>query len=308
MSAAAASRPTLHVLVASKIPNLHAAIAAELAALPHPPRRHVELHAFPYPPSAMASAEVIVADPSRFDADALPSLRWYQSTWAGVDALFKPLSSSSSSSSSSAAPSDDGGTSTHASTMESRGIICTRLGGVFGDLMAEYVIGSVLGHELRLREAAELQRHGIWDQEPFAKRRRLATLTMGVLGASGSIGGVVCATARAMGMSVVGLASSRPDAPPPTAYTPLDSLDDVLACSDYLVSILPSTAATRGLLGGDALRGCAARAPVLINVGRGDLLDEASLLNALTRGWISGAVLDVFEGEPLVESSALWSR
>ena len=305
------STPPVRVLISSTIPNLHGAIAAELLALPRALRREIELHAFPSSPAVRQSADVIVADPGRFTIRELPSLAWYQSTWAGVDYLFK------------AHPAEDGGLpdSTPAAAMAARGVVCTRLGGVFGDLMAEYVLGSILARELKLRDAAELQRHRTWDAAPFAGRRRLASLTMGVLGASGSIGGAVCASASALGMNVVGLASSRRgsdtaqgDRAVPKAdgaegaYTALPSLEDVLASSDYVVSILPSTKQTRSLLSGDALRACAERSPVLINVGRGDIIDEASLLNALARGWISGAVLDVFATEPLSSDSPLWGR
>ena len=89
----------------------------------------------------------------------------------------------------------------------------------------------------------------------------------------------------------------------PYPYT--DDATAVLRASDFLVNTLPSTPATRGLLSGDALQACAcdARAPgrptIFINVGRGDIMDEASILNALESGWIDHAVLDVFPIEPL---------
>ncbi|KAG5191394.1 hypothetical protein JKP88DRAFT_295988 [Tribonema minus] len=88
---------------------------------------------------------------------------------------------------------------------------------------------------------------------------------------------------------------------------------------DYLINTLPSTRATSGLLDGDTLAAACApggsaqqhqqlqqRAPVLINVGRGDVASEAALLRALDAGWLSGAVLDVLPAEPLPRSSPLW--
>ena len=69
----------------------------------------------------------------------------------------------------------------------------------------------------------------------------------------------------------------------------------------------PSTPATRGLLDGGRLRSCTKR-PVLINVGRGDLVSAASVVEALDAGWIAEASLDVFEIEPLPAASPLWAR
>jgi len=89
------------------------------------------------------------------------------------------------------------------------------------------------------------------------------------------------------------------------------SIELLLETSDYIVNILPSTPQTRGLLSGDVLRKCATRdasrrPAVFINVGRGDVVDEVSLVKALDAEWLSSAVLDVFEVEPLPSTSALW--
>ena len=72
--------------------------------------------------------------------------------------------------------------------------------------------------------------------------------------------------------------------------------------------MLPSTPQTRGLLDGDTLAPCGTRAPVLINVGRGDLLSEATTLRALERGWLRHFVGDVFAPEPLKQESPLWAH
>merc|ERR1711944_66409 len=73
---------------------------------------------------------------------------------------------------------------------------------------------------------------------------------------------------------------------------------------------MPSTGETRGLLSGSALRVCSkddgGRCPIFVNVGRGDVINEASLLAALDNVWISAAILDVFEVEPLPKESRLW--
>jgi phosphoglycerate dehydrogenase-like enzyme len=90
------------------------------------------------------------------------------------------------------------------------------------------------------------------------------------------------------------------------------NLLEALQKADYIVSVLPSTASTRGLLNGNAFlpasKSHGGKCPVFINVGRGDVIDEESLLNALDQQWISAAILDVFEIEPLPEESQLWNR
>ncbi|XP_046576990.1 glyoxylate/hydroxypyruvate reductase B-like [Haliotis rubra] len=87
---------------------------------------------------------------------------------------------------------------------------------------------------------------------------------------------------------------------------PCDLLELLSSC-DFLVNILPSTPETRGLLSGDVLSHCRKK-PLFINVGRGDIIDDESLLSALRRGWLSGAVLDIFTEEPLSRDSPLWGE
>jgi len=113
--------------------------------------------------------------------------------------------------------------------------------------------------------------------------------------------------AQATGMQTTGW--KRDGAPVVGCDTVHTTMDAVLAESDYVVSVLPSTAETRGLLGGEALAACSReRGAVLINVGRGDLLSEADLLHALDQGWIRQAILDVTPVEPLPGESELWSH
>ncbi|KAE9051382.1 hypothetical protein PR001_g1503 [Phytophthora rubi] len=86
------------------------------------------------------------------------------------------------------------------------------------------------------------------------------------------------------------------------------SLDEVLAKSDYLVNLLPSTSATRYVLNETNLELCRERSPVFINIGRGDVISEKTLIDALDKKTLSRAVLDVFEQEPLPKTSQLWEH
>lgn len=88
----------------------------------------------------------------------------------------------------------------------------------------------------------------------------------------------------------------------------VENLHECLQKCDYLCNILPSTPSTVGLLSGNVLQSCKEKQTVLINVGRGDVVSEESLLKALDHKWIGGAILDVFEKEPLPKDSALWTH
>jgi phosphoglycerate dehydrogenase-like enzyme len=140
---------------------------------------------------------------------------------------------------------------------------------------------------------------------------------VGVIG-YGSIGREVGRLAHAFGMKVLGVRrggagpagyelpelADYPGAEPDHLVTS-DRLAEVLPECDYVVLAVPYTSATHYLVGQAALRVMKPTA-MLINVGRGAVVDEAALIHALREGWIAGAGLDVFEQEPLPADSPLW--
>lgn len=87
----------------------------------------------------------------------------------------------------------------------------------------------------------------------------------------------------------------------------IDGLQDILENCDYIINILPSTPITEGLLNETVLQHCKAKNTVFINIGRGSVIKETDLINALEQKWISAAILDVFEKEPLPKESKLWN-
>jgi glyoxylate/hydroxypyruvate reductase len=130
---------------------------------------------------------------------------------------------------------------------------------------------------------------------------------MGIVGL-GTIGSAVAARAAALGIEVVGV-RRRPEQARPEGVQDVvgpDALDEVLASSDILVLAAPWTGATDRLLDERAI-GRMKRGAILINVARGQLVDEAALAGALTAGHLGGAALDVFNDEPLPSSSPLWT-
>lgn len=235
--------------------------------------------------------EILLADPGLV-VGMLPEatrLKWMQSTWAGVESLFQISKSLPS-------------------------FRLSRLGGVFGPLMAEYVMGYVLLWERKFLSALELQRKHEWQQQTFVpgiegNPRTLRGMTLGILG-YGDISAQVARCAQAFGMNVIAFRKRKIDVESKDIQITHD-LHAVLRSADYLVNVLPSTELTRGMLAGDTFQHCAVvgkRPPVFINVGRGSVTDETALLKALEQKWLGGAVLDVFPKEPLPSSSPLWSH
>jgi phosphoglycerate dehydrogenase-like enzyme len=173
--------------------------------------------------------------------------------------------------------------------------------GISGDVMAEYALAWMLHFARRVSRNAEQQARHEWRMYAPAS---LAGATCGILG-MGAIGETVAARAKAFGMRV--LATQRTPEPSPHADEVLgsDGSERVLAESDYVVVILPLTPETRGSLDASLLSKLQPEA-VLVNMARGGIVDEPALAAMLREGRLRGAVLDVFEQEPLPETSPLW--
>lgn len=213
--------------------------------------------------------------------DAWPgadALRWVHVAAAGVDAmLFDGLRESD--------------------------VVLTNAHGTFDRPIAEYVAAAILAHDKLLHESAALQRAGEW-------RHREPTRTAGsralVIG-TGGIGRAIARLLRAIGMEVRGGGrTAREDDPDFGSVVATDTLADHIGWADHVVLVAPLTDATRGLL--DA-RTLAAMKPSahLVNVGRGALVDEDALVDALRGGRPAAATLDVFATEPLPRGHPFWT-
>jgi phosphoglycerate dehydrogenase-like enzyme len=230
--------------------------------------------------AAAASFDLALGDPALLRR-AMPSLtevRWVQSTWAGVEPLLDPALR--------------------------RDYVLTNARGVFGPQMSEYVFAYLLAYERKIFEKQASQAQGKWDPTPPT---RLRGKRIGLLGV-GTIGAALAQTAKHFGMSVNGYTRVSEDSPDVDQYFH-GSLSDVgapfAADLDYLVSVMPDTAATRHLIDAAFLRALPRRA-VFVNPGRGGVVDEAALADALQHGRLAGAVLDVFESEPLAADHVFW--
>jgi len=177
------------------------------------------------------------------------------------------------------------------------GVTLTNGRGVFSASLAEWVIGAVLFFAKDLRRLVESQEAGKWD--PFAPGM-VEGRWMGIVG-YGDIGRAVAVRARSLGMRVRALrrrAGQPPGDPVPDEMLPAERLTDLMARSDDVVVATPLTPDTRGLIGEREIRAMKPTG-VLINVGRGAVVQERPLVDALRARAIRGAALDVFETEPL---------
>src|SRR2546423_3156478 len=224
-----------------------------------------------------ADADLAFGEPSllRQILPSLRALRWVQATWAGVEPLLDPALR--------------------------RDYTLTNARGVFGALMSEYVFAYVLAHERRLLEKYRSQLEGRWDPAPPGSLRGKRIGLLGV----GTIGAALARTAKHFGMRVHGYTRESEGCAEVDAYFHGDRLRAFAADLDYIVSVMPATARTRRLVDDEFLRALPARA-VFVNPGRGGVVDEMALAAALSEGRLAGAVLDVFEQEPLPPGHVFW--
>ena len=245
--------------------------------------------------NASPSAEVMreVAEADAYVGFGMPRtlflaatrLRWIHSAAAGVGSLlFSELTASD--------------------------VVLTNSAGVHAVPMAEHVLGGIL-FLLRQFDVAVVQQHERkWDREPFvgerSRVRELGECRALIIGAGG-IGTEIARRLSALGVRCTGI-RRRPDRGAPAGFEEVfgvESLDAQLPRADILIVAAPATGATRGLVTAERLDHLPQGA-IVVNVARGTLLDERALAERLRDGRLGGAVLDVFEREPLPLESDLW--
>ena len=177
--------------------------------------------------------------------------------------------------------------------------------------MVEYVTLHVLLHQRRMTEFIAQQRASQWLYlaEPAAHEVRVGIMGLGVMGEAS------LRALKALGYQLRGWSRTQKAIDGVTCFAGVDGLDAFLADSDIVVCVLPHTADTHGILNRDLIRKMSRHGrhprlpgPVLINAGRGGLQVEADILAALDAGELYATSLDVFEVEPLPETSPLWTH
>lgn len=232
--------------------------------------------------TALAGADVLFIWAFRSQAvaeawSAADQLRWVHSASAGVDRLLFP-------------------------DLVDSPVAVTNSRGIFDQPMAEYVLATVLAFAKDLPTTVRLQQRGQWQHRETERVAGKRALVVG----TGPIGRAIARQLTAAGLQVSGAGrQARGQDPDFGTVHASDELAPVLPGIDYLVLAAPLTPQTEGLVDARALAHCSPGTRV-INVGRGELVVQEDLVEALQAGRIAGAALDVFDTEPLPQTSPLW--
>ena len=184
---------------------------------------------------------------------------------------------------------------------QARGVQVTHTPNVLNDDVADLAIGLMLCAARQLPAADRYVRAGDWAAKgPMPLARKMSGARLGLVG-MGRIGQAIAHRATAFGMSIAYTARNARAGLP---YRYLPTAAALAAESDFLVVITPGGAGTRKMIDAEVLAALGSRG-ILVNVARGSVVDEAALIDALERGVIAGAGLDVFENEPHVPARLL---
>lgn len=263
------------------------------------PRFQIEKHYPKVTKRAWKNAEILCTQDTVPTPEQAPNLKWVQLNSAGMEHVKnQPI-------------------------ITQGGAALTSASGIHATPIAEYCIGMMLAWAYKLPMMMADQQQKRWRENRYTlyAPRHLRGQTLGIVG-YGSIGRELARLADAMGMNV--LASKRdarnpanegryraagtgdPEGDIPERIYPSQAIKTMAQDCDYLVLITPLTPATKHMVNAHILEAMKETA-VLINVARGSVVDEPALIEALQTASIAGAVLDVFEEEPLPADSPLWT-
>lgn len=224
-------------------------------------------------------AQVILGNVPAAMLHGSPALEWLQTNSAGVEAYIQP-------------------------GVLAGDTLLTNATGAYGLAIAEHMLGMLLELFKKLELYRDAQKSGAWQSQGAVKAVYGSTVL--VLG-MGDIGGEFAARCKALGAKVIGVRRSpRPCPEYADEVHLLGDLDSLLPQADVVAITLPGTGATRGLMSRERLAKMKEGA-VLLNVGRGFIVDTEALCDALERGHLSGAGVDVTDPEPLPPTHRLWN-
>jgi len=251
---------------------------AELASLLRARRPELEIRGSPY--TNVTADDLAWADTYiGFRRPPLPTMgnvRWVHCTGAGVDSWLQPVELS-------------------------REILLTRTSESFGTYIAEWALARALAFRQQLIDLADCQRRHEWSPRDVTHIRGSRAVVVG----TGDVGSHIAQLFSSLGVNVHGVSrTGRGDKAVFASLSTVGELPSLAATADWLIVTVPLTSETRGLIGRDVMSAC--RGAVLINAGRGAVVDESLIPEALDKGWLAAAILDVFEAEPLPASSPLW--
>lgn len=228
-------------------------------------------------------AHIVIGEPSIADIRANKNLEWVQMTWAGTDKYTIKQEDGAS-----GFPKD---------------VLLTNMSGAFGVIMSEYAIGAILAMYRKFPTYWKQQQNGIWLDA--GAEESLYGKTALLLG-TGDIGSNLAVRLKVFGVKNIGVRRN-------TAYVPsgfdemygFERLDELLPLADIVACSLPNKPLTRGLITKERLLSMKKNA-ILLNMGRGTLLDLEDLCEVLAAGHLGGVILDVTAPEPLPMEHALW--
>lgn len=224
-------------------------------------------------------AQVILGNVPAAMLHGSPALEWLQTNSAGVEPYIRP-------------------------GVLAGDTLLTNATGAYGLAIAEHMLGMLLELFKKLELYRDAQKSGAWQSQGAVKAVYGSTVL--VLG-MGDIGGEFVARCKALGAKVIGVRRSpRPCPEYADEVHLLEDLDSLLPQADVVAITLPGTDATRGLMSRERLAKMKEGA-VLLNVGRGFIVDTEALCDALERGHLSGAGVDVTDPEPLPPTHRLWN-
>ena len=221
--------------------------------------------------------EIVFGEPEHNTIHLMKNLRWIQMTWAGANKY------------TSVPDFPDNITLTSAS-------------GAYGCVISEYIVSGILALYKRLFSYREQMKRGGWNQivgDDTLEGKRVLIL------GTGNIGQETAKKLRCFGVYTVGIC--RTPGNKHSSFDEIDTIDNVdtqLQSADVVIIALPGTAQTAGMFDSERIKKMKANA-ILVNVGRGFIVDTEELTNALQKGLLTGAVLDVTEPEPLPEKHPL---
>ncbi|MET3576305.1 D-2-hydroxyacid dehydrogenase [Bhargavaea ullalensis] len=230
--------------------------------------------------AALETSEVIVtygADLDEAHIEKAKGLKWLMVASAGLEQL----------------PQD---------AIARRDLTVTNVRGIHKTPMAESILAHILSYKRGLKKIYEQQARAEWNKKIGGKEVRGSNAL--ILG-PGAIGGEAGRLLQAFGVKTYGCNRSGRKADYMDEMLSFDGLLEALPGMDFVVSVLPSTPETRGLLKKEHF-GAMKDTAVFLNFGRGDLYEEQDLINALNEGRPAAAVLDVFDIEPLPEDHPFW--
>lgn len=232
---------------------------------------------------AIVAAEVMIGEPGESELQKAENLRWLQLTWAGVDKYTKMK-------------------------VFPTGVTLTNASGAFGKIISEYVIGNIITLYRGLPNYWKNKQKHLWVQNKSSET--IYGKNILILG-TGDIGRNIAHRMKAFETHVTGI--KRTAVPGHSQQMKefdevydLTALDQQLQKADIVIGCLPGTPETKDLLNYERLHSMK-KAAILVNVGRGSLIQTEALLKVLEEGHLKGVILDVFETEPLPETSLLWN-